>query len=78
MTHRGVFDMFSELFSAHVNDDVVYFSNGKNSIRVRGLKGLGFDGQDIVFTMGDLKKNHLEWRLETVDSFLKTMKGANT
>lgn len=72
MTHDQVYRLFKMIFPSYANDEIVYFPNGKNSIRLRGVKGLHSDGQDLIFTTSN---NHMEWRLETIDSFLKAMKG---
>lgn len=72
MTHDQVYRLFKMIFPSYANDEIVYFPNGKNSIRLRGVKGLHSDGRDLIFTTSN---NHMEWRLETIDSFLKAMKG---
>lgn len=74
MTHNHVYDIFVKMFPLYLSENLVYFPNGKNSIRLRGLKN--FPGmrtrQDVIFSC-----NHdcSEWKLETMDSYLRSLKG---
>lgn len=72
MTHRQVYGKFQETFPAYVHENLIYFPNGKNSVRIRGIRGLHSGGEDFVFSYNGVN----DWKLETVDSFIKnTMKG---
>lgn len=66
MTHKKVYDYYVSYFPQYAKHTVEWFPNGKNSVRVRQT-----DGQDYVFTYQG-KRN---WRFETVDSFIKHLKG---
>lgn len=67
MTHNDVYKWFELYFPAYSGDNVdVWFSNGKNSIRVRQT-----NGQEFIFTYNGKD----DWKFETVKSFLNTMKG---
>ena len=74
MTHNQVYLKFVTMFPEHINGDLLYFPNGKNSIRIRGLTD--FPGmktrQDIIFSCN---YDCSEWKLETMDSYLKSLKG---
>lgn len=70
MSPNQVYAVFKEVFPQYINKDLVFFPNGKNSIRVRGIEGFGFHGYDFVFTYN----SHVDWKFETLDSFLKCMK----
>lgn len=72
MSHNQVYQLFRIVFPSYATDEVIWFPNGKNSIRLRGVKGFSVDGMDLIFTADN---NHLIWRLETIESFLKNMKG---
>lgn len=69
MSHSKIYDAFQDLFPNYINEGVVYFPTGKNSIRLRGVDGYHLYRQELVFTYFD-KRN---WRLETVDQFIKRM-----
>lgn len=72
MTHNHIYDIFKQLFPLYINEDVIYFQNGKNSIRLRGLTG--FYRKEFVFTYN----SPLDWKFETVESFIDHMlKGVN-
>lgn len=66
MVHSQVIKMFSLKFPMYDGQRKEWFSNGKNSVRVR-LK----NGQEFVFTYNAPN----DWRFETVDSFIKQMRG---
>ena len=68
MTHTNVFKRFQTMFPKLNYHDAIWFPNGKDSIRMRGL--YNFDGTkcDFIFTY----HGKTNWRLETVDSFLET------
>ena len=69
MTHTNIFKRFRTMFPKLNYKDVIWFPNGKNSIRLRGI--YNFDGTrpDFIFTY----RNEMNWRLETVESFLETI-----
>ena len=66
MSHRDVLIRFELMFPQYKDSMTEWFPNGKNSIRVR-TKGTYF--RDLIFTFND----HLDWRFETVDMFIKSM-----
>ena len=66
MPHLTIYDYFRKLFPQFMERIETWFPNGKNSVRIRML-----DNQDIIFTYNGPK----DWRLETVDSFIKQLKG---
>lgn len=66
MTHRDVLETFKSYFPQFASNMVVWFPNGRNSVRIRQI-----GGQDFVFTCNDKQ----DWSFETVDSFIKHMKG---
>lgn len=73
MTHKQIFEKFKEMFPIYIHDGLVWFMNGRNSIRIRGVDTFHFDKQDVVFTINN-KGN--EWRLESLDNYMaRTMKG---
>ena len=65
MTHKDVLKMFKTYFPSIAGVMTEWFPNGKNSIRVRYSR----IRPDVVFTYNDTK----DWKLETVDSFIKSM-----
>lgn len=65
MTHRKVYEWFKLYFPQFHDQSVEWWPCGKNGVRVR-LKS----GQDYVFVYNGKK----HWRLETVESFIKSMK----
>lgn len=74
MTCKQVYEIFKLMFPHYINDDLIYFPNGKNSIRIRGVDKLIFKNQDVVFTV-DGRDRPVIWKLESVDSFIKNLKG---
>lgn len=67
MSHNEVYKWFELYFPFYSGDKVVmWFPNGKNSIRIRQTNGAEF-----IFTYNE---KH-DWKFETVSSFLKSMKG---
>lgn len=67
MSHSEVYKWFELYFPEYAGSKVdMWFANGKNSIRVRQT-----NGEEFVFTY-DGKQ---DWKLETVKSFLKNMRG---
>jgi len=68
MSHNEVYKWFELYFPLYAGDNKVaaWFANGKNSIRVRQT-----NGQEFIFTYD----GKYDWRFETVNSFLKRMKG---
>ena len=67
MTHKDIYKWFKHIFPQYSERLKEWFPNGKDSIRIR-LE----TGRDFVFTY----HNREDWRFETVDSFIKQMKGA--
>lgn len=66
MVHTEVYEKYKKMFpelAIHVED---WFPNGKDSIRVRVKSG-----SDFIFTY----HNWNDWRYETVDSFIRELKG---
>ena len=61
MVHTEVYKQFKTLFPENGEKNILYFPNGKNSIRIRT-----FGKPDMIFTF----KNTVMWKLETIDSFL--------
>lgn len=73
MTQIEALILFADLF--HIKDEIEdWFPNGNNSVRIRLKKGvaLPFDipKVDLIFTA----KSRENWKLETVDSWVDTMK----
>lgn len=62
MTHIKVYEAFKALFPTYAESVTNFYSNGKNSIRLR----VGEAHRDVIFTYNSDK----DWRFETVDSFL--------
>ena len=66
MTHLAVYEIF-KTFLPHIAEKTeAWFQNGKNSIRIRTT-----DKRDYVFTYS----TEYSWSFETVDSYIKHMKG---
>ena len=63
MIHTDIWKAFKDILPTYANETTEYFSNGKNSIRVR----LGAVHRDFVFTYNSNK----EWSFETLDHFIK-------
>ncbi len=66
MIHKNVYEWFKTLFPRFADEVTEWFPNGKNSVRVRT-----HGNQDFVFTF----KNRYDWKFETVESFIRSMKG---
>lgn len=66
MTHNEVWNAFKVAFATAAEVIRCWFPNGKNSIRVRFYNGQ----PDLVFTY----KNKKTWKIETVDSYLESIK----
>ena len=64
MLQREVFDKFKFYCPKFAEVSEMWFPNGKNSIRVR-LN----NRKEVVFTFN----SELDWRFETVESFMKSM-----
>lgn len=73
MTHKDVYSRFVKMFPTYANERLIYFPNGKSSIRIRGIQGFpGMkDRQDIIFTCNF---DCSEWKLETMENFLNALK----
>lgn len=67
MFHKRIYEMFVSIFPCVSNDQLIYFPNGKNSIRIRGVKSLNFNTQDVVFTTN---AKQTEWKLESLDHYI--------
>lgn len=64
MSKKEVFNKFKLYFPKFADASEMWFPNGKNSVRVR-LN----NRKEIVFTFN----SELDWRFETVESFMKSM-----
>lgn len=69
MTHQKVFEIFKNRFPELYSESITYFPNGKNSIRLRGVKSFPYH-KDLIFTYEDDDS----WRLETSGRFIKDLK----
>lgn len=65
MTHNDVLEYFKLLFPLTFEQVVIWFPNGRNSIRVRIL-----NNQEFVFTYTSQR----EWKFETLDEYMKGMR----
>lgn len=65
MSHKYVFDKFYNMFPDKCLDVVIWFPNGRNSVRVRNTRD-----EEFIFTFNGQK----DWRFETVDSFLNQVR----
>jgi hypothetical protein len=74
MTHKNVWEKFKECNGIVTDMVSCWFPNGKNSIRIRLKEDReefkSWAGNDLVFTY----KSKKEWKLETVDSYLASIK----
>ena len=69
MSHKELYKLFELYFPDYAVDKVeLWFPNGKNSIRVRQT-----NKQEFIFSYIDQKT----WRFETVNNFLKNIRGGN-
>lgn len=66
MVHKDVYAKFARIFPDFASQAELYFPNGKNCIRVRVV-----GGKEMVFAYHSDK----DWSLETVDRFVKRLKG---
>lgn len=71
MTHPEVYRRFKDLFPEFVNQNLVWYPNGRNSIRIRHAIDDILLGSDLIFSCDENES----WRFETVDSFIDGMKG---
>lgn len=72
MTHKQVLKAFVSLFPQYADQEFLYFPNGRNSIRLRGLTFPAMHiRQDMVFTCN---YNCTEWKFETVNNYLAELK----
>ena len=68
MTHRDVLTTYKNMFPWAANGITEWFPNGKNSVRIRFNNDRS---SDLVFTFNKPS----DWCIETVDSFIRSMKG---
>lgn len=61
MSSESVYDVLKRLLPAYAEQTKIYFSNGKNSIRIRT-----HNNTEFVFCY----RSDANWSFETVDSFL--------
>lgn len=66
MSHVIIFKQFTKHFPVWADQVKEWFPNGKNSIRVRLTVNTCY-----IFTWNGIE----DWCLETVDSYIKNMKG---
>lgn len=66
MVHSQVYEFFKKCLPEQASKVTDYFPNGKNSIRVRQE-----NKQEFIFSLSSPK----EWKYETIDQFLNSMKG---
>ena len=66
MTHNEVWNAFKKHFPTACGFVTHWFPNGRNSIRVR----LNDGKTDLIFTY----QNSKVWKIETVDSYLESIK----
>lgn len=66
MLQKDVYEWFRLYFPQFAEHVKTWYPNGKNSVRVRQS-----NGQDFIFTYNGEK----DWRFETVESFIKGLKG---
>lgn len=62
MTHKNIYSMFTSLFPDLARSAMLWFPNGRDTIRIRQK-----DGREFIFIYTSEK----DWRLETADCFLK-------
>lgn len=68
MLHSDVYKVFKEYFPANYENVDIWFQNGRNSIRIRYK-----NGAENIFTFNSSS----DWKLETINSFVKGLKGGN-
>lgn len=68
MLQEEVLKHFKRIFPPFSTQMTEWFPNGRNSVRVRVKSG-----SDFIFTY----HSESDWCLETVDAFVKRLKGAN-
>lgn len=66
MLQKDVYEQFKVYFPQIASNVDVWFPNGKNSIRIRQT-----DKQEFIFTYNNSKN----WSFETIEYFIKHMKG---
>lgn len=67
MVHSKIYKIFERILPLYAGENAeIWFPNGKNSIRVRGI-----NKQEYVFTYND----DATWKFETLKNFMQTMKG---
>ena len=67
MNHDEIYERFKLHFSEYFCNYVdAWFPNGLNSIRI-----VLINGQELIFSY----KNHLEWKIESLKSFINNMRG---
>lgn len=68
MNGKTVFEIFKSYFPKLTDEVEIWFINGKNSIRVKMI-----NLQELIFTYN----SKYDWRLETIDSYIKRTKGGS-
>ena len=71
MAHTDVYNRFIQYFPHYKEMNPTWFQNGKNSIRIRFHKAYCIP--DLIFSI-----DGKEWSLETVNTFVKRLKGGRT
>ena len=66
MTQREVYEWFKTHFPMYAANAEEWFPNGKSSVRIK-LR----NGQELIMTYNSCD----DWSLETLDRFIKRMKG---
>lgn len=64
MTHKEIFSKYKEISKTKDEDIIVWFPCGRNSVRIRPVKGVEF-----VFSYYTEQK----WCLETIDKFIEAV-----
>lgn len=71
MTPNQVYAQFTDIFPNYVSEDITYFPNGRNCIRIKGIEALSHISREFVFQFNSIN----DWKFETFESFFKRMKG---
>lgn len=68
MTHKDVYKYFKLIMPEYAKNLSEWFPSGKNTIRIRF-----YTGPEFIFTY-NCPEN---WRFETINSFIESMKGGS-